>query len=321
MCRGVRHSGRTYERYHIAICDRSRPGAAAHADRSSEHRLHHHRPAALRHGRGARVRARDHAEPRSPRAGGTTFTRTYVTAPSCAPSRASLFTGDVPAHSRGVLKNNDPWSHSWIEQLADTQDCCVNVGKMHTYPYTESVGFHERHVVENKDRSNPTLPFFLDEWDKAFRSRAGQARQGDEVPRSPGLPRAAGRVRVGGARRPPRGQLRRRARRTLAGRVPRRTAFFLQIGFPGPHPPYDPTHEALERYEGVAMPEAHDSAEDRASQPFAVKDLIRDNLRGRPRRDRPPRESDGRAGRAAASLLHGERDDDRCAGGGGRRCP
>ncbi len=209
---------------------------------------------------------------------GTTFTRTYVTAPSCAPSRASLFTGMYP-HTTGVLKNNDPWSHSWIEQLADAGYRCVNVGKMHTYPYTESVGFHERHVVENKDRSNPTLPFFLDEWDKAFRSR-GLVKP-DRATKYRALPDY--RERLGAFEWEAPDDL--HVDNFVGGLAahwldvyPGTEPFFLQIGFPGPHPPYDPTHEALERYEGVAMPDAHDSAEDRASQPFAVKDLIRDNL-------------------------------------------
>jgi arylsulfatase len=74
-------------------------------------------------------------------------------------------------HTTGVLRNDDPWHHSWVEFLAGAGYRCVNVGKMHTYPYETPAGFHERHVVENKDRSNPKLPFFLDQWDKAFFAR------------------------------------------------------------------------------------------------------------------------------------------------------
>ncbi|MFC7375091.1 MULTISPECIES: sulfatase [unclassified Brachybacterium] len=209
---------------------------------------------------------------------GTSFTNMYVTAPSCAPSRASLFTGLYP-HTTGVLKNNDPWSHSWVQRLAETGYRCVNVGKMHTYPYTASLGFHERHVVENKDRSNPTLPFFLDEWDKAFRAR-GLVKP-DRATKYRALEDYSERLGafewdspddlhvdnfVGG----------------LAAHwldvYPGDEPFFLQVGFPGPHPPYDPTTSALEQYDGVEMPPVHDSPEDRESQPYAVKDLIRDNL-------------------------------------------
>ncbi|WP_193105841.1 sulfatase [Brachybacterium sp. FME24] len=209
---------------------------------------------------------------------GTSFTRTYVTSPSCAPSRASLFTGMYP-HTTGVLKNNDPWKHSWVEMLADSGYRCVNVGKMHTYPYTTSVGFHERHVVENKDRSNPTLPFFLDEWDKAFRSR-GLVKP-DRATKYRALEDY--RERLGAFEWEAPDDL--HVDNFVGGLAshwldvyPGQEPFFLQVGFPGPHPPYDPTPSALAQYDGVEMPAQHDSAEDRASQPYAVKDLIRDNL-------------------------------------------
>ncbi|WP_152353797.1 sulfatase family protein [Brachybacterium subflavum] len=209
---------------------------------------------------------------------GTTFTRTYVTAPSCAPSRASLFTGMYP-HSTGVLKNNDPWNHSWVGLLADAGYRCINVGKMHTYPYTSSVGFHERHVVENKDRSNPALPFFLDEWDKAFHAR-GLVKP-DRATKYRAIPDY--RERLGAFEWDAPEDL--HVDNFVGGLAthwldvyPGDEPFFLQVGFPGPHPPYDPTADALAQYEGRTMPSAHDSPEDRASQPLAVKDLIRDNL-------------------------------------------
>ncbi len=65
---------------------------------------------------------------------GTTFTQCFVSAPSCAPARASLFTGYYP-HTTGIFKNADRWRHSWIERLAAAGYHCVNIGKMHTYPY------------------------------------------------------------------------------------------------------------------------------------------------------------------------------------------
>ncbi|MCB0159629.1 MAG: sulfatase-like hydrolase/transferase, partial [Caldilineaceae bacterium] len=82
---------------------------------------------------------------------GVTFTNCHITAPSCAPSRASIFTGYYP-HTTGILKNADLWRHSWVESLAASGYTCINIGKMHTYPYHTPLGFHERYVVENKDR-------------------------------------------------------------------------------------------------------------------------------------------------------------------------
>ena len=100
---------------------------------------------------------------------GVTFRNCYVTAPSCASARASLFTGYYP-HTTGILKNADTWQHSWVELLNQSGYHCVNVGKMHTFPYDAKCGFHQRYVVENKDRYLEGR-YFYDEWDKALRAR------------------------------------------------------------------------------------------------------------------------------------------------------
>lgn len=209
---------------------------------------------------------------------GTAFTHNYVTAPSCAPSRASLFTGLYP-HNTGVLRNDDPWRHSWVELLADAGYRCINVGKMHTYPYETPAGFHERHVVENKDRSNPALPFFIDQWDKAFFAngltkpdRATRYRAEPDYDKKLGAFVWAYRDDLHADNFV--GRLARHWLDVYPGEEP----FFLQIGFPGPHPPYDPTAEALARYDGRRMPDPHTSQEDLDSQPFALQELRRDHL-------------------------------------------
>ncbi|GAI55176.1 unnamed protein product, partial [marine sediment metagenome] len=73
---------------------------------------------------------------------GTVFTESFVCAASCAPARASLFTGYYP-HTTGIYKNADTWRHSWVESLADAGYHCVNVGKMHTRSHnTPSASSH-----------------------------------------------------------------------------------------------------------------------------------------------------------------------------------
>lgn len=203
---------------------------------------------------------------------GVAFTRTYVTSPSCAPSRASLFSGLYP-HTTGVLRNDEPWHHSWVEQLADAGYRCANVGKMHTYPYEASVGFHERHVVENKDRDTPRLPFYLDTWDKALWARG--VRKPSRVTYAEREDYAE---RLGAFEWEPPADL--HADVFVGGlatmwldRWRGDGPFFLQVGFPGPHPPYDPTPEALEGYRDREVPMPHNTPEDIAAQPSALQQL------------------------------------------------
>ena len=75
---------------------------------------------------------------------GVSFTQCHVTAPSCVPCRASLFTGYYP-HTNGVLANGQPWSRTWVSDLAAVGYHCVNIGKMHTIPYDAKAGFHGKH--------------------------------------------------------------------------------------------------------------------------------------------------------------------------------
>ena len=56
---------------------------------------------------------------------------------------------------------------------------CINIGKMHTYPYHTPLGFHERYVVENKDRYLEER-YYYDEWDKALHAR-GLVKQQREL--------------------------------------------------------------------------------------------------------------------------------------------
>ena len=203
---------------------------------------------------------------------GVAFTDCHTTAPSCAPSRASLFTGMYP-HTTGILKNGDEWRHSWVERLQDSGYYTVNVGKMHTSPFETEMGFDERYVVENKDRYLGDR-FYLDEWDKAMQAR-GLTKQQREFYREWNdyderlgafeweLPEDAHPdVFVGDL-----------ATRWLSTKPKTDEPLFLEIGFPGPHPPYDPTVEYIEKYADADLPEVVLSDADLENQPPALKAL------------------------------------------------
>ncbi len=208
---------------------------------------------------------------------GTTFTRSFVTAASCAPARASLFSGYYP-HTTGVFKNADTWRHSWVEDLAASGYHCVNVGKMHTYPFETPLGFHERYVVENKDRFLEGR-YYFDRWDLALQAQdlvkqqRVLYRQREDYDRSLGaftwdLPeRTHSDFFVG----------------DLATwwieHKPVTEPFFLEIGFPGPHPPYDPVPRYVAPYMERELPLPDVSEAELAAQPAAQRELCHHNTR------------------------------------------
>ena len=183
---------------------------------------------------------------------GVSFSDCHVTAASCAPARASLFKGYFP-HTTGILKNADRWRHSWIESLNDAGYHCTNVGKMHSWPFETELGFDERYVVENKDRYLEGR-YYFDEWDKALRFRGLVKQQREQYRKLPDY-----RDRLGAFEwnlpedtHPD----------TFVGDMalwwirsyPKTQPLFLQIGFPGPHPPYDPVPRYAEPYMKKDLP-------------------------------------------------------------------
>ncbi|WP_180902722.1 sulfatase family protein [Martelella soudanensis] len=208
---------------------------------------------------------------------GVSFTNMYVTSPSCAPSRASLFTGLYP-HTNGVFRNDERWPQTWVGQLATAGYRCVNIGKMHTSPFEQAFGFHERHVVENKDRATARLPFYLDNWDKAFFAT------GHEKPsRRTYCRRADYRERLGAFVWELPENLHSDVFVTdLAcdwlDTYPGKEPFFLEVGIPGPHPPYDPPAEYLDIYRDreIPLPIRDQAAMD--AQPSALKELRRQHV-------------------------------------------
>ncbi len=208
---------------------------------------------------------------------GVTFTGCHVTAASCAPSRASLFTGYYP-HTTGILKNADAWNHSWIEQLRDSGYRTINVGKMHSYPYHTPLGFEERYVVENKDRYLEER-YYFDEWDKALRARGIVKQQREfyrkkpdyheslgaftwELPADTHPDNFVGDMATHWIRTKPRDEER---------------PLFLEIGFPGPHPPYDPTPDMAQKYMEREFPLQPVTQDELDGQPAPYKAMRQHN--------------------------------------------
>ncbi len=202
---------------------------------------------------------------------GVAFTNCFVTSPVCVASRASLFNGVYP-HSTHIYSNFEPWQPNWVSWLADAGYHCVNVGKMHINPYDALGGFHQRFVVENKDR-----PLFLDEHVRAFYD------EWDKAIHAHGLTKPS---RYSRAQRDPAGFA--GALGCFEWELPEHlhpdnfvgntanwwlrerkatSPFFLQIGFPGPHPPYDPPKTWLDRVGDVQVPYQPVTEQELAGQP------------------------------------------------------
>ncbi len=202
---------------------------------------------------------------------GVTFTNCFITAASCAPARASLFTGYYP-HTTGILRNADTWRHSWIELLNNVGYHCTNIGKMHTWPFNTGLGFDERYVVENKDRYLEGR-YYFDEWDKALRAR-GLIKQQRELYRQwLGYRESLGAFdwKLDADMHPDFfvGDL----ATWWIRNYPKTEPLFLQIGFPGPHPPYDPLPEYAERYLKKDLPLLDVTDEELAGQPQAFREM------------------------------------------------
>ena len=177
---------------------------------------------------------------------GVTFRNCHVTAPSCVPCRASLFSGQYP-HTNGVMANGQNWSETWVPKLTAQGYHAVSIGKMHTVPYDAGAGFDERIIVENKDRYLDGR-WFLDDWDKALAAH-GLVKQQRELYRA--LPDYKTRLGAFEWELPEHlhsdvyvGRMAQWYLRTKPIDKP----LFMVVGFPGPHPPYDPTPDLAAKY-------------------------------------------------------------------------
>ncbi len=206
---------------------------------------------------------------------GVSFTNNFVTAASCAPARASLFTGYYP-HTTGIFKNADLWRRSWVERLNESGYHCVNIGKMHTFPFETPLGFHERFVVENKDRYLEGR-YFFDRWDMALQAR-GLKKQQRELYRKRGdygerlgafeweLPEHTHSDFFVGD-----------LTTWWLDNKPKTAPLFLQIGFPGPHPPYDPVPGYIDQYMAADIPLPDTTSEQINNLSSVQRELIEHN--------------------------------------------
>lgn len=206
---------------------------------------------------------------------GTAFTQCHVAAPSCAPARAALFTGTFP-HTNGIHANGAKWRKTWVEKFTNAGYFSVNIGKMHTEPMDAPAGFSERFNVENKERARQALGVnrdYLDQWDFAL------AANGIDRPEIGFYRHDPEHVNQLGAFEWPHKEemhpdvftadlamwwLR---RKTVV------EPLLLQIGFPGPHPPYDPLPGSVDTFMERDLQIRPVDERDIEKQPQVLQDL------------------------------------------------
>ena len=185
---------------------------------------------------------------------GTSFRQAFCPGATCVASRAAIFTGMYP-HTTGTY-SFDHWGNqrNWVQDLADAGYWCVNFGKMHFSPRDIAGGFHERVIVENPTNKEVDNGRADDDWGR-FLTHHGLTRPNDRnksdsqwLQKYQGAPwhyeeRFHSDVFIGDA-----------ALAWVERHGDNDKPFFLQLGFTGPHEPWDPLPRHLELYQGKEMP-------------------------------------------------------------------
>ena len=185
---------------------------------------------------------------------GVSFRQAFCCGATCISSRAALFTGMYP-HNIGVY-SFDNWAHqrTWLHDFREAGYHLINIGKMHHSPIAAPMAFHERVIVENK-----TSLADCDAWKQFCESRGKEkprrrhARYPDWGERlnalvfedDPGYVEDEQSDMFVGDR-----AMERLERWDADSGQP----LFMQIGFPGPHEPYDPPRRFYEMYQGKPVP-------------------------------------------------------------------
>ncbi len=186
-------------------------------------------------------------------ASGTRYETCISPAPICVPARASMMTG-LAAHQTGVIHNLQ-WLRpdrrqmgvkTWPEHLNNAGYHTSAIGKMHFYPWDASEGFQHRIIAEDKRHIH-----IKDDYHTALQAAGFHKQHGDEM---------AGYQETQGAclSELPDGL---QIDRWVAGQSIEKIQahdfkqpLAMMVGFPGPHCPYDPPADALDRIDRDAMP-------------------------------------------------------------------
>ncbi len=184
---------------------------------------------------------------------GVSFRQAYCPGATCVASRAAIFTGMYP-HTTGAY-SFDNWAHhrNWVEDLADGGYFCASIGKMHFSPRDVPGGFHDRVIVENPTNKNLANGGADDDWGK-FLSHHGIERPNDRNKTDPAwLQKYQGVVWHHEERFHSDVFIGDSATSWINSHQGDKPVF-LQVGFTGPHEPWDPLQRHLDMYQDRDVP-------------------------------------------------------------------
>ena len=230
------------------------------------------------------------------------FDQCHVTAASCAPARASLFKGLLPAY-HGDPQERRPLA-PLVDRAAQRRRLPLHQRRQDAHLAVRDRAGIRRAVRRGEQGPVPRGPLLLRRVGQgAAVPRAGQAAA-RAVPAAARLPGpAAGGLRVAAARGHAPRRVRRRHGRLVAELAPARSQpLFLEIGFPGPHPPYDPVPRYAEPYLQKELPLLEVTAEELEEPAAGAEGAANSQHRGRPRFGRPRSSNPSARGSGTASV-------------------
>lgn len=177
---------------------------------------------------------------------GVKYCEAVSPSPTCVPARASLLTGKSPIENR-VLDNtqwlrpdhDDMGIHTWPTQLVEMGYHTAAIGKMHFYPWDITEGFQHRVIAEDKRHIE-----IQDDYTLYLKKHGYNRLHGKE---SEGYYEHVGAII---SKIPEEHQIDRFVLNEACDYlecIDKETPFAMMVGFPGPHCPYDPTQEMMDK--------------------------------------------------------------------------
>lgn len=184
---------------------------------------------------------------------GVRYREAVTPSPACVPARASLLTGKSALANRVI--DNSMWLRpdhkamdilTWPQQLVEAGYHTAAIGKMHFYPWDISEGFQHRVIAEDKRHIEIQDDYTLYLKKHGYNRYHGSEHEGyyenqgaiiSKIPEEHQIDRyvadeACAYIKSMDKDRP----------------------FAMMVGFPGPHGPYDPSEDKLDRVPKGPMP-------------------------------------------------------------------